>query len=353
MIEHQQGNLLEVDAEALVNTVNCVGAMGKGIALQFKLAFPDNFKEYAKACRHGEVQLGHMFTVPTGKLTNPRYIINFPTKNHWRGSSHIKDIHTGLAALVQEIRKLNITSIAIPPLGCGNGGLNWSEVRPMIEEAMTEVPEVRVLLFAPQAAPEADKIVVATKKPNMSWARALLIQLMEQYRPAGYRLMMLEVQKLAYFLQESGANLRLDYSKNRFGPYSEKLNYVLQPMEAHFIRGYGDRTRQSPGITLLPGAAEAAHEFLADDEDAQAHLQRVARLIEGFETPYSMELLASVHYVVRENPDIAEDVNAVIVAVQSWTQRKQKLFTPDHIRVAWRHLRNEGWLTTASPIEAI
>ena len=346
MIENQQGNLLEAEAEALVNTVNCVGAMGKGIALQFKLAFPANFKEYARACRHNEVQLGRMFTVPTGKLTNPRYIINFPTKAHWRGSSHIEDIRAGLAALVEEIKQLEIRSIAIPPLGCGNGGLEWSEVRPLIEQSMAAVPDVHVLLYEPQAAPEADKIVVATKKPNMSWAKALLIQVMDHYRAPGYRLMMLEVQKLAYFLQASGLNMQLDYSKNRFGPYSEKLNYVLQPMEGHFIRGYGDRSKQSPGIVLLPGAAEAARAVLDNNEDAQAHLKRVAQLIEGFETPYSMELLASVHYVMQEKPDIANDVEAVITTVRSWTQRKHKLFTPEHIRVAWQHLRDEGWLPT-------
>jgi len=347
MIEHKQGNLLEADAEALVNTVNCVGAMGKGIALQFKLAFPENFKEYAKACRHEEVKLGCMFTVPTGELY-PRYIINFPTKDHWRGSSRIEDIRAGLVALVEEIKRLEISSVAIPPLGCGNGGLRWSEVRPLIEEAMAAMPDVHVLLFAPQAAPEADKMVVATKKPNMSRSRALLIQLMEFYRAPGYRLMMLEVQKLAYFLQASGLDMKLDYSRNRFGPYSEKLNYVLQPMEGHFIRGYGDRDKQSPGINLLSGATEAAHKQLADDTEAQEHLERVAQLVESFETPYSMELLASVHYVVQENPAIANDVNAVITVVRSWTQRKEKLFTPEHIKVAWQHLHDKGWLTAVT-----
>jgi len=286
-----------------------------------------------------------MFTVSTGKLTNPRYIINFPTKAHWRGASRIEDIRAGLKALVSEIKRLEIRSIAIPPLGCGNGGLHWSDVRPLIERAMREVPNVNVQLYSPQSAPKADEIIVATKRPKMSWAKALLVQLMEHYRAPGYRLTMLEVQKLAYFLQASGLDMKLNYSKNRLGPYSEKLNYVLQPMEGHFIRGYGDRSRQSLGIVLLPGAAEAAHKILAHDEEAQVHLRRVARLIEGFETPYSMELLASVHHVVHENPAIMNDLGSVIAAVQSWTQRKQLLFTPEHIRVAWQHLRDEGWFT--------
>jgi O-acetyl-ADP-ribose deacetylase (regulator of RNase III) len=149
MLEFKQGNLLEEDAEALVNAVNCVGVMGKGIALQFKQAFPENFQQYKKACDAKEVQPGRMFTVPTGKLFNPKYIINFPTKRHWRDKSKIEDIQTGLKALVAEVQQLGITSIAIPALGCGNGGLDWLEVKPLIESAFVELPEVKVVVFEP------------------------------------------------------------------------------------------------------------------------------------------------------------------------------------------------------------
>jgi len=149
MLEFKQGNLLEEDAEALVNAVNCVGVMGKGIALQFKQAFPENFQQYKKACDAKEVQPGRMFTVPTGKLFNPKYIINFPTKRHWRDNSKIEDIQTGLKALVAEVQQLGITSIAIPALGCGNGGLDWLEVKPRIESAFVELPEVKVVVFEP------------------------------------------------------------------------------------------------------------------------------------------------------------------------------------------------------------
>jgi len=154
MLEFKQGNLLEEDAEALVNAVNCVGVMGKGIALQFKQAFPENFQQYKKACDAKEVQPGRMFTVPTGKLFNPKYIINFPTKRHWRDKSKIEDIQTGLKALVAEVQQLGITSIAIPALGCGNGGLDWVEVKPLIESAFVELPEVKVVVFEPTDAPK-------------------------------------------------------------------------------------------------------------------------------------------------------------------------------------------------------
>lgn len=166
MLELKQGNLLEEDAEALVNAVNCVGVMGKGIALQFKQAFPENFQQYKQACDAKEVQPGRMFTVPTGKLFNPKFIINFPTKRHWREKSKIEDVQTGLKALVAEVQQLGITSIAIPALGCGNGGLDWLEVKPLIESAFAELPEVKAIAFEPIGAPEVNKIWVASAKSS-------------------------------------------------------------------------------------------------------------------------------------------------------------------------------------------
>lgn len=153
MIEYKTGNILREDAEALVNTVNCVGVMGRGVALQFKQTFPQNFKAYETACRRDEVQPGRMFVFETGRLTNPRWIINFPTKRHWRGNSRIEDIDSGLVALVEEIERRGIRSVAIPPLGSGLGGLQWAEVRPRIESAVTSLPGVRVVVFEPCETP--------------------------------------------------------------------------------------------------------------------------------------------------------------------------------------------------------
>lgn len=140
MIEINKGNLLEANAEALVNTVNCVGFMGKGIALQFKQAFLANYRAYEAACRADEVVPGKMLVYDNGRLLNPRYIINFPTKRHWRGKSRVSDIKSGLKALVKDVQRLELHSIAVPPLGCGLGGLDWREVRPLIEEAFRELP---------------------------------------------------------------------------------------------------------------------------------------------------------------------------------------------------------------------
>lgn len=348
MIEDGQGNLLRADAEALVNTVNTVGHMGKGIALQFKQAYPENFKAYAQAVRKGAVQPGRMFVVPTGHVTNPRYIINFPTKRHWRSRSRIEDIEAGLGALVEEIGRLGIRSIAIPPLGCGNGGLDWADVRPRIVRALDKIPDVRVLLFAPRGAPAAADMPIRTRRPQMTAGRALLVKLMDQYLGLAYRLTLLEVQKLAYFLQEAGEPLRLRYEPGHYGPYAANLNNVLERIEGHYLRGYGDSQKPDAEIGLLRGATEEADAFLVSHQASRERLRRVASLIEGFETPYGMELLSSVHWVGTRGSDVRTADDA-IRAVHSWNERKRRMFSPAHMRVAWDQLADAAWLPGSVP----
>jgi O-acetyl-ADP-ribose deacetylase (regulator of RNase III) len=348
MIKITRGNLIESDSEALVNTVNCVGYMGKGIALQFKQAFPANFKHYETACHAGDMAPGKMMIHDNGGLVNPRYIINFPTKRHWKGKSRIEDVESGLKALVADVQRLGIRSIAVPPLGCGLGGLEWRVVRPMIEQAFASLPDVQVLLFEPAGAPEAKAMPVRTKRPHMTPARALFIKLMDAYSALDYSRTLLEVQKLAYFLQEAGEPLRLNYEAGHYGPYAPNLNKVLEVMEGHFIRGYGDSQKPEAEIELLPGAVDVASAFLADKRDSLTRLEQVADLIEGFETPYGMELLATVHWVAhyggRQGEAPAVDMDAAIDVVHAWNPRKQNIFKPDHIRAAWMQLAQRGWM---------
>lgn len=347
MIQITKGNLLESDAEALVNTVNCVGVMGKGIALQFKQKFPDNFAAYERACRHKEVQTGQMFTMPTGRLINPRFIINFPTKKHWKSQSRIEDIEAGLQTLVEEVKKLGVQSIAVPPLGCGNGGLNWNEVRPLIEAAFSQLPDVQVALYAPESRPKSESMPVGTIKKELTRARALLIRLIARYKEQGYPLTKLEIQKLAYFLQEAGEPLNLRYVKDNFGPYADNLNHVLLQLEGHYIRGYGDRQSQS-AIQLMPGAEATATAFLAEEAEVKARLEKVSQLIEGFETPYGLELLATVHWVVQNNAEAEADPQIAINNVQAWSARKERLFIPAHIQKAWQRLREKQWFANTA-----
>lgn len=345
MIEITHGNILRNEAEALVNTVNCIGFMGKGIALQFKKAHPDNYDSYKKACDAGEMKPGRMFIFETGSMINPKYIINFPTKRHWKGNSRLEDIRDGLKALVEEVKKLGIQSIALPPLGCGLGGLQWHVVRPMIEKAFAELPTVKVLLFEPHGAPDPRTMPVHTKQPKMTIARALFIKLMEQYGQFSYRLTLLEMQKLAYFLQEAGEPLKLQYDAGIYGPYAQNLNKVLEVLEGHYTRGYGDTQKPDVEIELLPNAVDKANEFLREHESRAKLLGRVADLIEGFETPYGMELLSSAHWVANRGPSPANSAEDAVNKIHVWTERKRNMFRQKHIEVAWERLRKQGLLS--------
>lgn len=345
MIHDATGNLLEADAEALVNTVNCVGFMGKGIALQFKQAWPANFEAYAKACKAGEVQPGRMFIWETGRMINPKFLINFPTKRDWRGKSKVEDIISGLQALVRDVRRLGIRSIAVPPLGCGNGGLNWQDVRPLIVTALSELPDLEVFLYSPQGAPAAKTMPVHTAKPKMTPSRALFIKLMHRYGTLSYRRTLLEIQKLGYFLQESGEPLRLRFEAGLYGPYAANLNKVLELLEGHYIRGYGDSQKPDTEIELLPGAVEDASDFLTSRSDSVTRLSRVAELIEGFETPYGMELLSTVHWVCTHGEPKATDPEMAIRSVQTWNERKREMFKCEHIRLAYQRLKDLAWIS--------
>jgi len=210
--------------------------------------------------------------VPTNRLSNPKFIINFPTKRHWKGKSRMEDITAGLVDLVDVIRRENIQSIAIPPVGCGNGGLDWGEVRPKIVSALSVLQDVKVLVFTPEGASAVEDMPVATTPPRMNQNRAALITMMLDYGIPGYRLTLLEVQKLAYLLQIAGQPLKLKFVKQKYGPYAEERNYVLQRMEGHFIRGYGDRSREASG----PEAMTEASNFLADDNATMDRINRVS-----------------------------------------------------------------------------
>lgn len=343
MIEHAAGDLLQADVEALVNSVNTVGVMGKGVALQFRQAYPGNYEAYLAACKHNAVRPGHIHVYKTGLLTNPKYILNFPTKRHWKGKSRMADIEAGLADLAATIRGLGIRSIAIPPLGCGNGGLRWSEVLPRIEETMAALHNVHVLVYAPEGAPAAEKMRVATKTPRITPTRAALLGLLRTYARPGYGVTMLEVQKLAYFLQVAGEPMRLSFVRGTYGPYAETLHHMLQRIEGHFIRGYGDRSRDV-SIALVAEAEDLVDDLLARHTRTRERLDRVAGLIEGFETPYGLELLATVHQVACEDRRAQKDYDAATEAVYAWSERKRAKFSRNHVRVAWMRLNERAWL---------
>lgn len=348
MLEYKTGDILAEDVEALVNTVNCVGVMGRGIALEFKRAWPENFKRYAAACKRGEVRPGKMFVFETGRVTNPRYLINFPTKRHWRGKSRMEDIEAGLETLVKEIHERDIRSVALPPLGAGLGGLEWSEVRERIDRAMANLEHVRVVIFEPRGAPSTEPKRRQGRAPRMTPGRAALIGLMKRYL-AGLldpQVSLLEVHKLMYFLQEAGQPLRLRLAKGPYGPYAENLRHVLNEVEGHYVSGYG-AGGDEPGkvLELLGGAEEKAEAVLAMDADVLEHFRRVVELVDGFESPFGLELLATVHWVVTREDAVSDQ--EVIDSTYAWHHRKQR-FTREQIRLARRVLADRGWVDRAS-----
>lgn len=352
MITQARGNLLEADADALVNTVNTVGIMGKGIALQFKRAFPAMFKDYARACKDGRVELGRMHVWHTGELRGPQIVINFPTKGHWRSKSRIEDVDAGLDDLVRVIRAEEIGSIAIPPLGCGHGGLEWAQVEPLIRAKLAALPDVDVQLFAPEGAPAAAEMASRGEAPRITRSRAAVVAAIARYSSVSLEgATPIAIQKLMYFLQASGFGLGLSFEKHHYGPYADAVRAILRELEGHQLRGFGDgsqRVELAEPITVIDDSGVV--EKLTDDDMASFgdHLDHLMALVEGFESTFSLELLATVHWVAT-HPSAGTDPSdeAIVDAVRNWSSRKGGLFQPDHVRVALRALREGGWLQPA------
>jgi O-acetyl-ADP-ribose deacetylase (regulator of RNase III) len=342
-IELKTGDLFAAGTDALVNTVNCVGIMGRGIALQFKKAYPSNFREYEAACKVGEVQPGRMFVHETGKFS-PRFIINFPTKRHWKGKSRIEDIETGLIALAEEVEARGIKSIAIPPLGAGLGGLDWNVVLPQIKSALQDIPDVEVVIYEPKGPPEN---VMSKDVPNMTEGRASLVILMQRYLQGLLDpfVTLIEAQKLMYFMQIAGQPLNLEYEKGHYGPYAKKLSHVLNKVDGHFVSGYQDGGDQPfKELIIVPGAYEDAQAFVAEMPEVQNRFTQVASLVDGFETPYGLELLATVHWVATHEG--ARSYEAAVERIHNWNDRK-KAFTPRQVAIAFDALESKGWLAAA------
>lgn len=346
MIQEVHGNLLDADVDALVNTVNTVGVMGKGIALQFRRRFPDMFTAYARAAKQREIRLGHMHVWETGALGGPRFVINFPTKGHWRARSRLQDVESGLHDLARLVSDLGITSIAVPPLGCGNGGLDWQQVRPLITAAFEPLPQVDVQLFPPDAAPTAAEMATRTPRPTMTVTKAAFIATAHRYADIAMDVSLVETQKLMYFLQVAGEDMRLTFTKGHYGPYADDLRKALRSMEGHFITGFGDGSspvQAAEPIELLPDAVAEADSVLADAPATRDRIERVIQLCEGFESAYGMELLSSVHWV-STTEDPAADATVAAELIGRWNARKRRMMVPEHVRTAWIHLRDERWL---------
>jgi O-acetyl-ADP-ribose deacetylase (regulator of RNase III) len=285
-----------------------------------------------------------MFVTHTNQLQGHRYIINFPTKRHWRGKSRLEDIDAGLADLVRVVADLKITSIAVPPLGCGLGGLSWTLVKARIQKAFEDLAHVKVYLFEPISEASSKPSVMAREAPQMTPGRAALVGLMHRYLCGLLDpfVSLLEVHKLMYFLQEAEEPLKLRYKAAPYGPYAENLRHVLNAIEGHFIKGFGDGgdTPEKP-LTILDDAGDKAMHYLADHPATQARFQRVSDLVSGFESPFGLELLATVHWLQsHEHPQTMADL---VRQTNAWNARKRQ-FSPRQIELASTVLAQAGWV---------
>lgn len=350
-IQFLQGNLLEAPVEAIVNTVNTVGVMGKGIALMFKEAYPLNFKLYDEACKRKEVRIGHMFVTETGELDGPRWIINFPTKQHWRQPTKLQWVIDGLADLRRVIEEKGIRSVAVPPLGCGNGGLDWADVRPAIEHALGDLKGVEVLVHEPTDTYQ--NVAKRTGVEKLTHARALISEIVRRYWVLGIECTYLEVQKLGWFLERSIHELKLgdpldfQFSADKYGPYSDRLRHLLNGLDGTYL--HCTRRLADAGPTDTIWFDEDRRDFLcaylkqSDARDLTLVLDRTAARIDGFESPLGMELLATVDWLIqREN--CAPDLASIKEGLTRWpagpeaAQRKQRLFDDRLINLALERL---------------
>jgi O-acetyl-ADP-ribose deacetylase (regulator of RNase III) len=339
MILFRQGNLLEAGVEAVVNTVNTVGVMGKGIALMFKERYPDNFRAYEAACKAGAIQLGRMFVTATGELSGPRWIINFPTKQHWRHPSRPEWIAAGLEDLARVVREKGIRSLALPPLGCGNGGLDWQEIRPLIEAAAAKLPNVEIIAYEPTA--QYQNVAKRQGVEKLAVARALIAEAVRRYWVLGIECTLLEIQKLAWFLERSVRRqrlpdvLKLRFQADRYGPFSPGLNHLLNALDGSYLRSDKRIADCGPRDTIAFGdeRADALAAFLRSGEGKTyaAVLDETDALIDGFQSPLGMELLATVDWLARRE-GCALNVPALREGLQRWpggaeaSQRKLRLF---------------------------
>jgi O-acetyl-ADP-ribose deacetylase (regulator of RNase III) len=341
MIEFRKDEILNANAEAIVNTVNTVGIMGKGIALEIKEKFPQNYQLYKKACERNEVVIGKMFTTFTNTLENPKYIINFPTKRHWRFPSEISFVKEGLEDLKNVILSLKIKSIAVPPLGCGNGKLDWNIVKPLIIKSLENIPDLDIFIYEPLNISLISNNNISNKNITLNPVRALVLTLFERYMILGYDITLLEAQKLTYFLQRFGENLKLNYTENTYGPYARNLDYLLNYLDGHFIKGMRHRDiKPFDKIELIEEKRKEISECIKNNctVDQKERLKKVSDLIEGFESPLGMELLATVDFIINKNREIIDNEEELIVEVQKWSKRKKELLKPQFIKVAQERL---------------
>jgi len=333
--------MLDTKAEALVNTVNTVGVMGKGIALQFKEAFQTNYNKYIYACKKGTFNIGDLLVVKDQNVElGEKIIINFPTKKHWKQPSQYTYIEVGLSALARYIRENRIKSIAMPPLGCGNGGLDWAIVKPMIERHLEGI-DAEIYLYEPsESVKEILQKQTSAFKAKLTPARAMLLYSLFYYEALGEHSSLFSANKLAYLLQRMGEDLKLSFEAHLYGPYSSGVARVLYTLNGTYLNGLEqNQAKAFEPLKLNYSKFNEIKDYIASNLSAlqKNRLNALTEFITGFETELSIEVLASVAFLLDKNPSLTL---AEIIADVCWTERKRKLFKQTYIEIAYNHLKN-------------
>lgn len=339
-----KGNLLDSEAQALVNTVNTVGVMGKGIALQFKERFPENFRAYSRACKNGEVKTGKMFVCDELTINGQKTIINFPTKEQWFRKSEYKFIEDGLQDLVNVIRNRNLKSVAIPPLGAGNGGLSWNKIKMLMTQYLSELNDVELFIYEPNA--EIKKILQKEnqrKDIKLTPARAMLLYSLFKYERFGEPSTVFTANKIMYFLQQSGENLKLQFEPYTYGPYAQAVEKVLYALNGKYLSGL-EQMQAGPfeHLKLDYNKYDEVNEFVNKnlDSDQKQRLSDLFKFIDGFESTFSLEILSSVHFLKTNNPGLTKE--EILDKIQNWNDRKKSRINEYHVELAHEQLDNYG-----------
>ncbi|WP_432713577.1 type II toxin-antitoxin system antitoxin DNA ADP-ribosyl glycohydrolase DarG [Pedobacter sp.] len=341
-MQYIKGNLLEAKTEALVNTVNTVGVMGKGIALQFKETFPGNYKQYLTACKQGTLMPGKLLVVKDHTLEGEKWIINFPTKTEWYKKSQYDYIERGLAELVNVIEKYNLKSIALPPLGCGNGGLNWDKVKLMIEKHLNPIENVDIVVFEPnERVKQILKEQESSKKIKLTPAKATLLYCMFYYDSLGENTSLFIANKLAYFLQRLGEpSLRsLKFEAHLYGPYTVQVDHMVQNMNGTFIKGLEQmQAKAFEPLELQYDRLQDVSDYVKKELSStqRSIIKQLVKLIDGYQSALSLEILASIDLIKRDYPGITKEETKI--KLKSWSARKSQLFQDRYIEIAWNHL---------------
>jgi O-acetyl-ADP-ribose deacetylase (regulator of RNase III)/uncharacterized protein YwgA len=342
MIQYITGNILDSNAQALVNTVNTMGVMGKGIALQFKKAYPNNYKAYEKASKNEEVKVGKMFvTLDSNTTTGERVIINFPTKKNWRKPSEYKYIEDGLDNLVEVINTKQIKSIAIPPLGAGNGGLNWEKVKKLIEQKLGHL-NIDIHVYEPTVQIQEH---LMKERVKLTDARALLLYVLYDLVKNGEYVSEFSSEKICYFLQKFGAKkyFKLEFEPNFYGPYSGKVRFVLNAINGSYLMGYSDMNKKPfEPLTLVADAFETVKSHVEKNSELLEIANKTIVFLRGFYSDFALELLSSIDYISTKENTL--DKQTISKGLEKWSDRKRTLFSnPKYLELSLRHLQSANF----------